>query len=87
MAKEKIKSGNDSDEITNMVLSEDDLKELGFKGWDSVSPEKDAAYLYKNGRITINVNGTWNWFLDGEARNDIAVNSKQELSKLLKKYA
>jgi hypothetical protein len=72
-------------------LSEDDLVDLGFSkhlmvgtGWVSISSMRDAVYYYKKGRITINATYFWTWFLDKEQRNDIAVDSKEKLSLLLK---
>lgn len=42
--------------------------------------------IIKKGRLTINVTYFWTWFLDGVQRNDISVNNKVDLIKLLNKY-
>lgn len=80
--------------MSNTGLSENDLVDLGFSkhlmvgtGWNTISSMQDAIYYYKKGRITINATYFWTWFLDDEQRNDIAVSTKPELSKLLKKYS
>lgn len=74
-----------------MKLSELDLVELGFTkhlmtgtGWKSINSMQDSIYYYKYGRITINATAFWTWFLDDEQRNDIAVNTKNDLLKLMK---
>lgn len=76
-----------------MKLTETDLVEVGFSknlmigtGWNSISSMCDSIYYYINGRITINTTTYWTWFLDNDQRNDISVNSKEELIKLLDKY-
>ena len=46
-----------------------------------------AIYYYRKNRITINATTHWTWFLDGEQRNDIAVDSKNALLTLLDNYA
>jgi hypothetical protein len=75
------------------MITENDLIELGFTqhlmpgtGWNSVSSMRDAVYYYENGRIAINATEFWTWFLDNIQRNDIEVNTKEELIKLLKTY-
>ncbi len=87
-------NGNFAKPMLGVGLSENDLVELGFSkhlmvgtGWNSISSMRDAVYYYKNGRITINANNFWTWFLDSDQRNDIAVSSKESLSELLKTYA
>lgn len=74
-------------------IEESDLIEAGFSkhlmvgtGWNSTASMCDAVYYYKNGRITINATEFWTWFLDGEQRNDISVNSKEELLNMLNNY-
>jgi hypothetical protein len=76
-----------------MNLSENDLLELGFEqrlmlgtGWLTISSMRDAEYYYIKGRITISCSHFWRWYLDDDQRNDIAVNSKEELIELLSKY-
>lgn len=71
-------------------LTEQDLLDLGFKqhtmigtGWNSISSMCDAIYYYEKGSITINCTEHWTWFLNGAQRNDISVNSKDALIKLL----
>jgi hypothetical protein len=86
--------GNSPKPLLCVGLSENDLVELGFSknlmagtGWNSINSMRDAVYYYKKGRITINASLFWTWFLDNDQRNDIAVNSKDALSELLRTYA
>jgi len=75
------------------MISENDLIELGFSknlmagtGWNSISSMTDAIYYYSKGRVSINTTEFWTWFLDGKMRNDIAVNTIEELTELIKRY-
>ncbi len=72
------------------LLTEDNLVELGFTkrmmagtGWLTIYSMRDAIYWYEKGRIAINATTFWTWFLDKKQRNDIAVNTKEELAELL----
>lgn len=49
---------------------------------------RPAQYFYisPNKRITINCTQFWTWFLDDDQRNDISVNCKKELLKILSIY-
>lgn len=73
-------------------ITENDLELLGFTkhlmpgtGWLTTNSMRDAVYYYKKGRISINATEFWTWFLDGEQRNDIAVDTVAQLEILLKK--
>lgn len=72
------------------MLTEQDLLDLDFSqhtmagtGWNSISSMQDAIYYYKRGRVCINATEIWTWFLDGEQRNDISVNTKESLKELV----
>lgn len=76
-----------------MKLTEKDLLDIGFDkklmvgtGFNSIISMTPAIYYYRKNRITINATTHWTWFLDGEQRNDIAVESRKKLLKLLNKY-
>jgi hypothetical protein len=74
-------------------MTEKDLISLDFEkklmlgtGYVSINSMRPPIYYYVNGRITVNATRYWTWFLDGDQRNDIAVNSKKELKELLEHY-
>ena len=76
-----------------MNLTEQDLIEAGFEqklmpgtGWLSINSMRDAVYYYEKGRIAINATQFWTWFLDNEQRNDIGVQTIEDLNTLLEKY-
>jgi hypothetical protein len=55
-------------------------------GWNSISSMCDPIYYYVAGRIGVNATEIWTWFLDGEQRNDLAAENKQQLKELLMRY-
>ncbi len=77
----------------NNRLTERDLVDIGFEkrlmmgtGFTSINSMRASIYYYKKGRIGINATSIWTWFLDDKQRNDISVDTKEELIKLLNKY-